>query len=209
MRRYGCALSGERIGGRCTEVVIGIAGKSCAGKDTVANILGRHGYSLIDVDHIGATALEKRRDLVLTRFGSAILNRNGEIDRAFLARHVFSNPNERRALEAIVHPLMISIVEQEVAKNSGHRIAINAALLFYMRLHRFCDRVLWITALLPLRIQRAMTRDRLPIGQIIRRISSQRHLAPQPWAKKVDIDTVYNNGGTKYLEPQLRSLGLL
>jgi len=190
-------------------MVVGIAGKYCAGKNTVSRILEQHGYQMIDVDKLGHQALSRKKEEIAARFGELILTAEGDVDRKRLGEIVFENPEARRDLEEILHPAMVSMVEEEISRDAATRKIINAALLFPMKLDRLCDRVLWVTAPLFVRVKRAWRRDHLPLPRIVQRMWSQRNLTPQPSASDVDIHTVENPGNTALLVKQLGGLGLL
>lgn len=93
---------------------IGLTGGAGAGKSTVARELARLGAVVIDADEIarevvapGTPALRQ----VIDTFGDQLLRPDGELDRSALADIVFTDPDARRRLNAIVHPL----VRQETA----------------------------------------------------------------------------------------------
>jgi dephospho-CoA kinase len=196
-------------------VIVGVAGKYCAGKNTVSQILEKHGYRVIEVDKLGHRALEERRNAIVERFGTDILQ--GEeprgdypvIDRRALGARVFGDEQARRDLEGIVHPVMVQWVRDFVEELSGAPGVINAALLIPMGLDRECDRILWVTAPLVTRIRRARARDGLGLVQVLRRFRAQKRLLPQQSSRDVEIHTVENRGTSEILEEQLRALGLL
>lgn len=126
-------------------MIVGLGGKCCAGKDTLAAILKESGYAEISVDALGHRALETRRDEVVAHFGPEILATGGNdspdgetfpgggspeeppIDRKALGRIVFSSSKERRALEAIVHPEMKRLLAEEIEARRGNMRARGAA----------------------------------------------------------------------------------
>jgi len=189
-------------------MVVGVAGKYCAGKNTVAAILVEHGYREIDVDKLGHQALERSRDRVAERFGTEVLTAEGTVNRRALGRIVFAEDEAREDLEAIVHPEMRTMTSELIAESQGP-VVINAAILFSMKLDALCDTVLWVTAPMLHRVLRARSRDALPFMQIVRRMWTQRRLAPQHVRQNVDIHTVRNSGSRARLYARLRSLELV
>ena len=79
-------------------MIIGLTGKSCAGKDEVASILSSFGYYVIDEDKLGHEALRANRDSLISEFGEGILS-DGEVDRKKLGSIVFSDPMKLKKLE--------------------------------------------------------------------------------------------------------------
>ena len=70
--------------------VVGICGGIGAGKSTVAGLLAERGAVVVDVDALGRSVLthDEVRCAVVSEFGDSVLDANGEIDRAALAREV-------------------------------------------------------------------------------------------------------------------------
>lgn len=94
-------------------LVVGVAGKCCAGKDLATAHLVARGWREINVDRVGHEALEERRAEVIARFGSGIVGADGRIDRTALGAIVFADRERLRELESILHPLMRRRVREE------------------------------------------------------------------------------------------------
>ena len=94
-------------GSRPRPVLIGLTGPIGCGKSTIAARLGAAGARVIDADRLAREVTEPGEPAlaaIAERFGPEVLGPDGELDRAALARRVFSDPAELRALEAITHP---------------------------------------------------------------------------------------------------------
>lgn len=96
-------------------MVIGVAGKYCAGKSTVTDILAGDGYRVIDVDRLGHEALARRVDDVRHTFGDEYIGADGAVDRTRLGSLVFRDREAMRRLEGIVHPEMVEMVRERLA----------------------------------------------------------------------------------------------
>jgi dephospho-CoA kinase len=88
---------------------VGLTGGVASGKSTVSAILAELGAVVIDADVLarevvapGSTGLAA----VVAEFGTDVLDPDGGLDRPRLGAVVFADPERRRALEAIVHPLV-------------------------------------------------------------------------------------------------------
>lgn len=192
-------------------IIIGITGKYCAGKNTAAEILNGFGYEVIDVDALGHDALRRENERVIKRFGSEIAAGGGEIDRNRLSRIVFSDSGALKDLESIVHPVMVAMVEERVAELRALvpgpvGVAVNAAVLFRMNLTRLCDLVLYIHAPFRVRYRRARERDQASFFGVVRRLGSQRDVAPQFSGMDADIHSVRNDGSREQLRAKLETL---
>ena len=191
--------------------VVGVTGKYCAGKSTAAELLVEAGYEEINVDALGHQALIRERARIIGRFGSEVADGETGIDRRRLGDIVFADADARRDLEAIVHPAMVSMVEEKLAAARSREhpppgVAVNAALLIRMDLARLCDLVLYIRASLPVRIRRARERDGASLRQILRRIAAQRDVTSQFSGVDADIHSVRNDGSREQLRSVLRQL---
>ncbi len=97
---------------------VGLTGGIASGKSTVATFFRRHGALVIDADLVAHEVLEPggpAHDEVVARFGPAVRDAYGRIDRNVLGPLVFGDPRARRDLEAIVHPR----VRQEIDRRIG------------------------------------------------------------------------------------------
>ncbi len=202
-------------------LVVGVAGKCCAGKDMVTKwLLGRK-WREINVDAIGHEALAARHREIVATFGPDVLDNGATIDRKKLGERVFADPDDLQRLEEIVHPWMRSRVAGIVERfRRGERtettdgaavpgLVINAALLFHMQLDTLCDVVLLVRAPLVERLRRAYRRDDLPLRRILQRLWSQRRLDAQAYRSSADTITVDNGQSPENLYRQLEEIKAL
>ncbi|MGH9405253.1 MAG: dephospho-CoA kinase [Terriglobia bacterium] len=115
----------------------GLTGGIASGKSTVASYFAALGANVIDADQIGHELLRSPGaafDEIVQHFGRQILGLSGEIDRRRLGAIVFSNPDQRQKLNAILHPRIIQ--RQEARALDFHRaspqsvIIVDAALIY-------------------------------------------------------------------------------
>ncbi len=88
--------------------LIGLTGGIAAGKSTVASLWESLGATVIDADVLAREAVAtgtKGFEAVSELFGEAVVA-NGEIDRSALAKIVFNDETQRKALESIIHPIV-------------------------------------------------------------------------------------------------------
>ncbi|MCE9601893.1 MAG: dephospho-CoA kinase [Gemmatimonadetes bacterium] len=146
-------------------LVVGLTGNIAAGKSAVAARLASHGVPIIDADRLardavapGTVALRAIR----RRWGPDVLAADGTLDRAALRRIVFSDEEERRALDAIVHPevarLRDAAVEAERARGAP-LVVCDIPLLFEVGLEDQVDRIVLVDAPVAVRRER-LVRDR-------------------------------------------------
>ena len=95
-------------------VRVALTGGIATGKSYVLERLRARGVPCLDADELahGATAAgTEASDLIAKRFGADILSPDGSVDRAKLGSIVFADDEARRALEAIVHPVVYRAIE--------------------------------------------------------------------------------------------------
>ena len=94
---------------------IAITGGIAAGKSTVCQILREFGAYVVDADEIVHRLLSPQTTVgqkVIELLGPDVVVGN-QIDRRKVSEIVFSNPKKLRALEAILHPAVKQIINQE------------------------------------------------------------------------------------------------
>src|SRR3712207_649752 len=86
---------------------VGLTGGIASGKSAVAADLAGHRAVGIDADVLAREVVEPGTPglaTVVRRFGPAVLDGDGRLDRPALGRLVFADPDARRDLEQIIHP---------------------------------------------------------------------------------------------------------
>jgi dephospho-CoA kinase len=132
-------------------VVIGLTGPIGCGKSTVAGWLGELGAIVVDADQVAREVVEPGEPALadaLDAFGPAVAAADGSLDRAALARIVFSDPVALARLEAIVHPAVRPRILDHItrATQAGARaVVVEAIKLVEGGLAALCDEVWLIT----------------------------------------------------------------
>jgi len=98
--------------------VVGLTGGIGSGKSTVAALLAEHGAHIIDCDLLGRLVAEpggRAYGAIVARFGAGVVAGDGRLDRAALARLVFSDPAALADLNAITHPAIDAEILERLA----------------------------------------------------------------------------------------------
>lgn len=88
---------------------VGLTGGVASGKSSVAAILAELGATIIDGDLLAREVVAKGTpglEQVVAAFGPELLTDDGHLDRPALGAIVFNDPEQRKRLESIVHPLI-------------------------------------------------------------------------------------------------------
>jgi len=178
---------------------IGLTGGIGSGKSTVARLLQARGAAVIDADGIArnVTAAHGAAMPAITRtFGAEFIMPDGALDRERMRAHVFSQPEAKQALEAIIHPLVSQETQQQAqaAISKGHRTLVFDVPLLVEAGERWrpqVDRILVVDCLEETQIQRVIARNGLSREAVQRILSAQasrvQKLAAADWV-------IYNNG---------------
>jgi dephospho-CoA kinase len=174
-------------------LVVGLTGGIGAGKSTVAQFFAQLGALVIDADQLARMAIERGTDGfadVMLRFGDEVIV-NGDIDRKKLAEIVFSDPQARKDLEAIVHPRVQALFAEAVADLNDEDILIyEIPLLVETGAASKFDYIVTVESELELRKERLLKKG-LYISQIEKRMASQ----ASPEARVAIADKVIRNDG--------------
>jgi len=157
------------------KILVGLTGLSCSGKNYIGALLEKRGLPVIDLDKTAHGALneDKIKSLVTARWGKDLLDGEGKINRKLLGGRVFSKPEELKALEAIIHPAVDRLTDEWIAGNVKPVLIINAAVIHRASVFRRLDFLIVVRASIFTRFIRAKLRDKLTVGQILRRFQSQ------------------------------------
>ncbi len=150
----------------CRTWGIGLTGGIATGKSTIGRILKEKGYLVIDADQLSRLVVEPGTEglaAVIQTFGPQFLTAEGTLDRTLMRTHIFSQPEARQALEAIIHPRLEAATARQLEDAqifTQPRLWFYEASLLVERGRTDDFRSLW-SSLCPesLQIQRVMARD--------------------------------------------------
>ena len=161
---------------------IGLTGGIATGKSSAARLLEQnHGLPVLDADLYARQALEPGQpatEAVLERFGTDVVSSTGVVDRRALGAIVFSNPEQRRWLEQLVHPIVRQSFDQELMRlDSKPAVVLMIPLLFESGLEALCSETWLVDCDESQQLQRLMARDQLNETDAQARMNAQWPLA--------------------------------
>lgn len=179
---------------------VGLTGGIGSGKSTVAALLRDQGVPVIDADAIsrsvtalGGVALPAIRE----RFGPNSINADGAMDRAYIRERVFQNPTERQALEAIVHPWVRQIINEQAQACAATWVVLDLPLLCESEHWRKQVRWVWVVDCEETtQVQRVMARNGWSSEQVLAVVRQQCTRAQ----RLAIADTVIDNEGIDLTE---------
>jgi dephospho-CoA kinase len=115
-------------------ILVGLTGGIGAGKSTVSSLLAQRGAVVIDADAITKELQQPGQPVlaaIVERFGGAVLQPDGTLDRAGLAAIVFPDPDSLKELNAIVHPAVGKEINRriEAERDTDHVVVLDVPLL--------------------------------------------------------------------------------
>lgn len=150
-----------------TPLRIGLTGGIGSGKSTVGQMLHERGAAVIDADAIARSVTAAHgaaMSAIAQTFGADFITPDGALNRERMRAHVFSHPEAKQALEAIIHPLVAQETQrqaQHAIANGHHTLVFDVPLLVESgaRWRAQVDRVLVVDCLEETQIQRVMARN--------------------------------------------------
>ncbi len=186
---------------------VGLTGGIGCGKSTVADLFAAHGASIIDTDLLAhkVTAPDgAAMPAIREAFGVGFILPNGAMDRARMRERVFTDPAEKRRLEAIVHPLIAIEVDRAAAEARGAYLLFVVPLLVESgKWRERVTRVLVIDCPESLQIERVVLRNGLDPAQVKAIMAAQVTRATRLAAAD---DIIVNDADTAALVPQVENL---
>ncbi|HDZ7529696.1 TPA: dephospho-CoA kinase [Staphylococcus aureus] len=158
--------------------VIGLTGGIASGKSTVSELLSVFGFKVVDADKAAREAVKKgSRGLAQVRevFGDEAIDENGEMNRRYMGDLVFNHPEKRLELNAIIHPIVRDIMEEEKQEylKQGYNVIMDIPLLFENELENTVDEVWVVYTSESIQMDRLMQRNNLSLEDAKARVYSQ------------------------------------
>lgn len=158
--------------------VIGLTGGIASGKSTVSELLSVFGFKVVDADKAAREAVKKgSKGLAQVRevFGDEAIDENGEMNRSYMGDLVFNHPEKRLELNAIIHPIVRDIMEEEKQEylKQGYNVIMDIPLLFENELENTVDEVWVVYTSESIQMDRLMQRNNLSLEDAKARVYSQ------------------------------------
>lgn len=187
--------------------IVGLTGGIGSGKSAAAERFASLGAAVVDTDAIaheltaaGGAAIGTIRE----RFGAAIIDEHGALDRAAMRALVFADPDARKRLEAILHPLIRTESARRCrAANAPYVVLAVPLLIESGHWKERCDRVCVIDCPEAEQVRRVVARSGLAAEQVRAIMASQ---APRQTRLAAADDIVDNSGDLAALHRQIDAL---
>ena len=179
--------------------IVGVTGGIGSGKSVVTDHFSSLGIHIVDADIIAHQLVSRGSPVLVTikeHFGDEILldpdeSNVAELDRVKLRGIIFNDPQEKKWLENLLHPLIRKQIRTELLVAQPPYAILSAPLLFEKNLQLEVDRVLVIDCNESLQHERASLRDNSN-SEMIEKIMRQQLDRNTRLARADDV--IENNG---------------
>lgn len=155
--------------------IIGLTGGIGSGKTTAARYFAELGVSVYIADDAARKVMDSEdiKQQLRVQFGDNIFE-GGILDRKALAKIVFDEPLQLKALNSLVHPAVAKHFELWLMQHREEDFVIReAAILFESGSYKDCDKIITVIAPYEDRIERVMQRDKVTRAEVIKRMENQ------------------------------------
>jgi len=155
---------------------VGLTGGVASGKTTVANFFAELGAGVVDTDIVAREVVapgEPGLETVQAEFGPGVISRSGELDRRALRELVFADPEKRRRLERILHPLIRARTLQQLEELEAPYALVVVPLLVETGFDALVDRVAVVDCPREVQLERLLARDGISAAEAEAMLSAQ------------------------------------
>ncbi|MEM6261127.1 MAG: dephospho-CoA kinase [Bacteroidota bacterium] len=162
-------------------LILGLTGGIGSGKSTVARIFGSLGAPFYEADKEAKRLMNEEGPLklaIIEAFGPEAYTGEGTLNRTYLSKIVFQQPDKLAILNSLVHPATATDFSQWVTHHGSlpsppPLLIKEAAILFESGAYTGVEAVLTVYAPKILRIRRVCARDQVTEGEVMARMKRQ------------------------------------
>ena len=149
--------------------VLGLTGGIASGKSAAAQRFAELGVHVVDADQASRWVVEPGRPALaalVQRYGVALLQADGSLDRGALRKVIFEDAHERRWVEALLHPLIAEEIARALASTTSPYAVFVSPLMVESGQYRTTQRLLVVDAPEAVRVARTLLRDHTTPEQV-------------------------------------------
>lgn len=187
-------------------LTIGLTGGIGCGKTATTILFQQKGVPVIDADQIAHQIVQPKQaalSIIIDQFGSHFLSSSGSLNRAKLRQYIFENPDEKKKLENILHPIIFNTMHEQLARQKSPYGILSVPLLFETRYQDQVDRVLVIDCSEHTQRLRVKNRDNINESDIDKIINSQ---CSREYRLENANDIIDNSDSLNHLKKEINKL---
>ena len=196
-------VKNRKLMGNC--IRLAITGGIGSGKSVVSHMMEIMGVPVYDCDRHAKELMITDASIVkgLTRmFGNECYNEDGTLNRGYVASRIFTDDDNIKRVNALVHPVVKSDFERWASMQASPVVAVETAVLYESGIIESVDKVLVVWADKETCIQRTIKRSGMSRNQVVSRM--QKQMLADEMLLLSDF-SIYNDNGSPLL-PVIRSL---
>ena len=186
---------------------VAITGNIAAGKSTVEKMLKEKGYKVLDADSIAHQLLREdySKNKIIEAFSDFDILEDGELSRLKLGKIIFTDTENRKTLESILHPLIREEIIQffNALEKRVDIVFVSVPLLFEAKFEDLFDKIVLVYADDDIRIRRLVDRNDLSEEMAQNRLNIQ---MSQDKKKPLSAYIIFNNETLEDLALQVGDL---
>ncbi len=174
---------------------VGITGGIGSGKSALTDRLKSHGIAIVDADLAARIVVEPGQPAlaeIAARFGDALLQTDGNLDRAALRKIVFEDPSARLDLEDITHRRIRDEIARQLSVASSPYVVLSSPLLLEAGQNQFAEFVVVVDVPEAVQLERTMARDNNNAALVKHIMAAQLNRSD----RLAKADRVIDNSGT-------------
>ena len=187
-------------------LVVGVTGGIGSGKTAATDRFQALGITVVDADLASRIVVEPGRPALKAieeHYGTGVISPDGSLDRRALRDIVFSNPDERKWLERLTHPLIAEEILRQIQASTSPYTVLASPLLLESGQSRMAQRVLVIDVPEEMQIARTASRDNTTPDSVKAIIAAQ--MSRQERLAKAD-DVIVNDQSLEALHKAVDQL---
>lgn len=187
---------------------IGLTGGIACGKSAVGKVFSELGAAVIDADQVARDVVAPGRQELATIaevFGAEFINGDGELDRARMRQHVFSQLEERQKLEKILHPAIKQelIAQCTAAESQAPYVIAMVPILEKLGIQQYLARTVVVDAAEDVQLMRLCQRDNMTEDAAQAMINAQQNRRQR---LQLADDVIRNNNSLADMRRQVENL---
>jgi dephospho-CoA kinase len=178
-----------------SRLVIGLTGGIGSGKSAASDRFAHHGIQIVDADVVAREVVAPGTEglaAIAERHGNDVLLEDGGLDRAALRQLIFADPKEKDWLEALLHPLIRTRIQSQLASAASPYVILSSPLLVETDQRELVDRICVVDVPESVQLQRTMQRDQNDEALVRRIMAAQ----ASRQIRRAQADDVVDNNGT-------------
>lgn len=186
--------------------ILGLTGGIGSGKSAASDYFAKQGVVIVDSDQVARDVVQPGQpawQAILDRYGNDVLLEDQSLNRAWLRKKVFAEPEERVWLESQTHPRIREATIKQLQEATSAYVILASPLLFESKQSALVTRTLVIDVPEDIQLIRASSRDKNEAEQIRKIMAAQ--ISRQERLKHAD-DIVDNSGSLEALYAKLAPL---